>query len=95
MRRLEKALRVAFHKVSDWIEARWRALLVTFKIRGATERLLSEEEYEEAETYRDKNAVELSLFTRSGSTTRRNKKGGKCVRSYSLLLLSGSPRSPS
>ena len=61
MRRAEKAFGVALHKVSDWIEARWRALLVTLKIRGTTEKFLSEEEYKEAETYRDKNPVELRL----------------------------------
>jgi len=61
MRRAGEAFGVASLKVSDWIEARWRALLVSLRIRGATEKFLSEEEYEEAETYRDKNAVELRL----------------------------------
>ena len=77
MRRAEKEFGVALHKVGDWIEARWRALLVSLKIRGTTEKFLSEEEYEEAETYRDKNTAESGSFTRSGSTTRSDKKGGK------------------
>ena len=59
MRRAEKEFGQAFHKVGDWIEAGWRALLVSLRIGGAAETDLSEEEYEEAETYRDKNAVEL------------------------------------
>jgi WD40 repeat protein/tetratricopeptide (TPR) repeat protein len=62
MRRAEEAFQVTVHKVGAWIEAHWRALLVFFKLRGITEDFLTQGEYEEAETYRDKNAVEFRLI---------------------------------
>ncbi len=61
MQRATKAFGVAVHTVGAWIEARWRTLLASFNIRGVTEQLLTEDEYDEAETYRDKNAAELRI----------------------------------
>jgi WD40 repeat protein len=61
LRRAEKALRVAVHKAGAWIVARWRALLALVKIRRDSEGFLTEDEYEEAECYRDKNAVEFRV----------------------------------
>jgi WD40 repeat protein/tetratricopeptide (TPR) repeat protein len=61
MRRMGKAFEAAFHKVIDWIDVRRRSLLASLRIGGAAEEFLSEEEYDEAETYRDKNAAELRL----------------------------------
>jgi WD40 repeat protein/tetratricopeptide (TPR) repeat protein len=65
MRRAGKAFGEAVLSMGAWIEKRWRALsrvlMVFFKIRRATDTFFGEDEYEEAETYRDKNAVELKL----------------------------------
>ncbi len=61
IRRAEKAYEDAYHKVSDWIEVRWRPLLESLRIGRTAEKFLSEDEYEEAETYRDKNVAELRL----------------------------------
>jgi len=61
IRRAKKAFGAAFYQVNAWIEPRWKALLWSLRIGVAAGAFLSEEEYEEAETYRDKNAAELRL----------------------------------
>ncbi len=61
MQRVEKAFGMAVQTLGGWIETHWKALLESLKIRDASEEFLSEEEYEEAEAYRDRNAVELRL----------------------------------
>jgi WD40 repeat protein/tetratricopeptide (TPR) repeat protein len=61
VKRAEKAFGVVVQQFGGWIETRWRALRAPFKTRGPIEEFLSEAEYEEAETYRDKNVVEITL----------------------------------
>jgi hypothetical protein len=62
LRRVESCFHQGITRAGTWLEARWRALLERLQPRQPSQDLFSACEYEEAETYRDWNAVELRLI---------------------------------
>ena len=83
LRRAEHMFGVALQKGSDWIEVRKRALLVF--LRGSQhgrKTFLSEAEYEEAETYRDKTRTRVQAClpeaaARQGATIKKTSACGR------------------
>jgi WD40 repeat protein/tetratricopeptide (TPR) repeat protein len=61
LRRAQRKIVGVLDRLGELVETRWRALRLSLGLRDATERFLSEEEYEEAEIYRDKNTAEIRL----------------------------------
>jgi WD40 repeat protein/tetratricopeptide (TPR) repeat protein len=64
-RRVERALGRSILSFGNWLESRWWAVVRTFRADGAGVAggagVLGSDEYEEAESYRDKNEVEHKL----------------------------------
>ncbi len=61
LRRAESFLEQAVQKLGACIEVVWRKLLAKVGMKRVNDEFLTQDEYEEAENYRDKNSIELKL----------------------------------